>query len=151
MSGSISGLVETSLNLGIINLEEDRLYAENSVRSSVGSAKKDLQRQIIYLTEFLGGECTVTGDYPAWEYREDSPLREKMAEVYREKYHEEPKILAIHAGLECGLFYDRIEGLDCVSIGPDMTDIHTSEEHLGIASTERVWNYLLEVLKELKD
>ena len=151
MSGSISGLVETSLNLGILDLEEEQLYVENSVRSSVGSAKKDLQRKIIYLTEFLGGECTVTGDYPAWEYREDSPLRDRMAEVYREMYHEEPKILAIHAGLECGLFYDRIEGLDCVSIGPDMSDIHTSEEHLGIASTGRVWNYLLEVLKELTD
>lgn len=151
MSGTIPGLVETSLNLGILSLEEDRLYAENSVRSSVGSAKKDLQSQVIYLTEFLGGECEVTGDYPAWEYREESPLRDRMASVFRSMYQKEPQILAIHAGLECGLFYDRIEGLDCVSIGPDMSDIHTSEEHLAIDSTERVWKYLLEVLKELKD
>ena len=149
MSGSIPGLVETSLNLGILKLAEEALNAEVSVRSSVGSAKKDLQRKVVYLAEFLGGECTITGDYPAWEYRENSPLRDAMGDVYRKMFGEDPQILAIHAGLECGLFYDRIEGLDCISIGPNIHDIHTSEEHLDIASTQRVWDYLTEVLKVL--
>jgi dipeptidase D len=88
--------------------------------------------------------------YPAWEYRKESPLRERMVEVYENLYGKKPEVVAIHAGLECGLFYEKMEGLDCVSIGPNMKDIHTSEERLGVASVERVWNYLLEVLKVLK-
>lgn len=79
------------------------------------------------------------------------PLRDKMVEVYREMYKEEPSVVAIHAGLECGLFFKKMEGLDCISLGPNMKDIHTSEELLDIASTERVWKYLLKVLEALKD
>ena len=74
-----------------------------------------------------------------------------MVSVYTNLYGEAPQVVAIHAGLECGLFYKKIEGLDCVSLGPDMKDIHTSEEVLDIASTERVWNYLVKVLGNLKD
>ena len=74
-----------------------------------------------------------------------------MVEVYRQMYGEEPKVVAIHAGLECGLFYKKIENLDCVSLGPDMKDIHTSEEVLDIASTKRVWEYLVKTLETLKD
>ena len=91
------------------------------------------------------------GVYPAWEYRKDSPLRDKMVEVYEEMYGQKPNVVAIHAGLECGLFYKKMEGLDCVSLGPDMKDIHTSEEVLSISSTERVWKYLVKVLGALKD
>lgn len=91
------------------------------------------------------------GAYPAWEYRKESPLRDKMVAVFEEMYGHKPEVVAIHAGLECGLFYKKMEGLDCVSLGPDMKDIHTSEEVLSIASTERVWNYLVQVLKNLKD
>ena len=69
----------------------------------------------------------------------------------REMLGQKPEVVAIHAGLECGLFYKKIEGLDCVSLGPNMKDIHTSEEVLDIASTERVWNYLVKVLEQLKD
>ena len=98
-----------------------------------------------------GGEYEIKGAYPAWEYRKDSPLRDKMVEVYEQMYGEKPKVVAIHAGLECGLFYKKMEGLDCVSLGPDIIDIHTSEEKLGISSTRRVWNYLIKVLEALKD
>ena len=88
--------------------------------------------------------------YPAWEYRPDSPLRDKMVDLYKEMYQEEPKVEAIHAGLECGFFDEKIEDLDCVSFGPNMKDIHTTEECLSISSTKRVWEYLVELLKRLK-
>lgn len=150
MSGSIEGLVETSTNIGIMKLDEEGFVASSSVRSSVGAASDALSDKICYLTEFLGGEYTVQGAYPAWEYRKESPLRDKMIEVYEETYGEKPEVVAIHAGLECGLFYEKIEGLDCISLGPNMKDIHTSEEVLDIASTERVWKYLVKVLAALK-
>ena len=151
MSGSIEGLVETSTNIGIVKLYEDEFFASSSVRSSVEAARDALSDKIQYLTEFLGGEYTIQGAYPAWEYRKESPLRDKMVSVYEEMYGQKPAVVAIHAGLECGLFYKKIEGLDCVSLGPNMKDIHTSEEVLDIASTERVWNYLVKVLEQLKD
>ena len=150
MSGSIDGLVETSTNIGIVKLGEDEFLGSSSVRSSVEAAGAALSDKICYLTEFLGGDYTVQGAYPAWEYRKDSPLRDQMVEVYEEMYGEKPNVVAIHAGLECGLFYKKIEGLDCVSLGPNMKDIHTSEEVLDIASTEGVWKYLVKVLESLK-
>ena len=149
MSGTIDGLVETSCNPGIVKLKEDHLYTVTSVRSSVGGARDALSRKIQYLTEFLGGDYYAEGVYPAWEYRKDSPLRDTMVRVYQEMYHEAPAVVAIHAGLECGLFYEKIEGLDCISLGPDILDIHTSEERLDMASVKRVWEYLTEVLKNL--
>ena len=151
MSGSIEGLVETSTNIGIVKLYEDEFFASSGVRSSVEAARDALSDKIQYLTEFLGGEYTIQGAYPAWEYRKESPLRDRMVSVYEEMYGQKPAVVAIHAGLECGLFYKKIEGLDCVSLGPDMKNIHTSEEVLDIASTERVWNYLVKVLEQLKD
>lgn len=151
MSGSIEGLVETSSNIGILLLGENEFTASSGVRSSVESARDAVSDKIEYLTEFLGGEYEVQGAYPAWEYRKDSPLRDKMVDVYEEMYGEKPNVVAIHAGLECGLFYKKMEGLDCVSLGPNMKDIHTSEEVLDIASTERVWKYIVKVLENLKD
>lgn len=151
MSGTIENLVETSTNMGVMKLTEDEFTTASSVRSSVGTAKDLLSDKLAYLTEFLGGEYEVKGAYPAWEYRKDSPLREKMIEVYKEMYGEEPQVIAIHAGLECGLFFQKMEGLDSISFGPDMKNVHTSEEVLSIASTERVWKYLLKTLEALKD
>ena len=151
MSANIEGLVETSTNIGIVSLSEDEFFASSGVRSSVEAARNALSDKIQYLTEFLGGEYEIQGAYPAWEYRKESPLRDKMVEVYETMYGQKPEVVAIHAGLECGLFYKKIDGLDCVSLGPDMKNIHTSEEVLDIASTERVWKYLVKVLEELKD
>ncbi|MBQ4563957.1 MAG: M20/M25/M40 family metallo-hydrolase, partial [Lachnospiraceae bacterium] len=88
--------------------------------------------------------------YPAWEYRRESELRELMAETYRDVYGKEPVIQAIHAGLECGLFGEKIPGLDMVSMGPNMVDIHTPQERMSISSVARVWEYLLEVLRRMK-
>lgn len=148
MSMDIPGLVETSLNLGIIALQEDGLHTHISVRSSVESAKYVLIGRLEAVTSLAGGSQNVRGDYPGWQYRVKSPLREKMIRIYREMYGTEPKVEAIHAGLECGLLGSKIDDLDCVSIGPDMKNIHTTEEALSINSTARVWEYLVRLLEE---
>ena len=148
MSDDIPGLVQTSLNLGIAKLGE-RFTATFSVRSSVNTEKLELLEQLKKLCAFYEGVYTEKGDYPAWEYKKDSELRDTMVKVYTEMYGKAPEVLAIHAGLECGLLGEKIPGLDCVSVGPQMHDIHTSRERLEIASTRRTWNFLLEVLKAL--
>lgn len=146
MSADIPGLVQTSLNLGILRLSEDGMHLDYSVRSSVGSEKEALLDKLKAILASQGAGYEVAGDYPAWEFKKDSVLRDKMVTVYQEMYGEMPKIEAIHAGLECGILSGKIEGLDCVSIGPDMRDIHTTEERLNISSVERVWKYVLAVL-----
>ncbi len=150
MSADMPGLVQTSLNLGILKADVESLRAEYSVRSSVESEKDNLIAKLSALVELTGGDYVVTGDYPGWKYRVHSPLREKMVKLYTEMYGTEPKVEAIHAGLECGLLGSKIADLDCVSMGPDMKDIHTTEETLSISSTKRVWEYLVKVL-ETKD
>lgn len=147
MSADMPGLVETSLNLGILEYAGGGLRAEFSVRSSVESAKNALIGKLFALTELAGGSNTVTGDYPGWKFRKDSPLREKMVRLYEEMYGKAPKVEAIHAGLECGILGSKISDLDCVSMGPDMRDIHTTEETLSISSTRRVWEYLVRLLE----
>ena len=151
MSGTIPGLVKTSLNPGILSLSEKELVVTCSIRSSVGSAKEEISDRIAHLTEMLGGEYTYNGDYPAWAFRRESPLRDRMIAVYKELFGREPATVAIHAGLECGLFYRQLPDLDCVSIGPDILDIHTWSERLDIASTNRVWEFLIRTLEELKN
>lgn len=148
MSADIPGLVQTSLNLGILKLSGGSMHLDYSVRSSVGSEKEALLDKLKAILDSQGAGYEVAGDYPAWEYKKDSVLRDKMIAVYRELYHEMPKIEAIHAGLECGILSGKIDGLDCVSIGPDMRDIHTTEEKLNIPSVERVWKYIISVLSK---
>lgn len=148
MSKDMEGLVQTSLNLGVAKLG-DRFNVTSSVRSSVNAEKEELLQQLRKLCDFYEGSYSQVGEYPAWEYRKESPLRDTMVRVYRQMYDKEPLVLAIHAGLECGLLSEKLPGLDCVSIGPQMHDIHTSREKLEIASTERTWSFLLEVLKNL--
>lgn len=147
-SADIEGLVQTSLNLGIVKLG-DRFSATFSVRSSVNAEKQEVLDQLKALADMLGGTYSQDGEYPAWEFRKESRLRDTMVRVYREMFEAEPKVEAIHAGLECGLFSQKLPGLDCVSIGPNIRDIHTTRERLDVASTERVWKFLLEVLKNL--
>ena len=148
MSTEIPGLVQTSLNLGIAGLDNE-LTLSFSVRSSVNSEKEALIEKLRQVADFHGAGYSQMGEYPAWEYKKESALRDTMVRVYRQMYGKDPEILAIHAGLECGLLSEKIPGLDCISLGPEMHDIHTSREKLGIASTERIWQFLLAVLKEL--
>ncbi len=149
MSPEVAGLVQTSLNLGIVKTEGDVVLASFSVRSSVDSQKRLLLDRLQCLTERLGGGVTLSGDYPGWAYRAESPLRELMVKVFTEQTGHAPRIEAIHAGLECGLFAGRLEGLDCISLGPDMEGVHTPGERLSIASVQRTWALLAETLRRL--
>ena len=149
MSEDISGLVETSLNLGTLKTEDNYVSASFSVRSSKGKSKRALGDTLQEIAVRYGADYSERGEYPAWEYRRESHLRDVMKSVYENMYGKEPQILTIHAGLECGLFTEKIPGIDCVSIGPDNFDIHTTDEHLSLPSFVRVWEYLLNVLKNI--
>lgn len=150
MSNDIEGLVQTSLNLGILHTSANKVTASFSVRSSVRSEKENLISQLECLMSVAGGSLEIQGDYPAWEYRHDSPLRDIMVDVFEEQYGRKPVIQALHAGVECGLFAGKLPGLDCVSFGPDMKNIHTIRESMDVASVQRTWRYTLGILEKLK-
>ena len=149
MSTDIKDLVETSLNMGIAETAEDCFNLSFSIRSSKNEEKASLKQRVFDIAKNLGASASERGDYPAWEYKKDSALRDLMCSLYRDMYSKEPQVLVIHAGLECGIFADKIKNLDCVSIGPDNFDIHTPEERLSISSTARVFEFILEVLKNI--
>lgn len=149
MSEDIDGLVETSLNMGIINIDDKAVNLTISVRSAVGAEKTKLIDKVKSIAASHNATVGVRGEYPAWEYRKESRLRDVMCQVYKDMYGKDATVVTIHAGLECGIFSDKIEGLDCVSIGPDNHDIHTPEERLSLSSFNRVHEYLINVLKSL--
>ncbi len=149
MSEDIEGLVETSLNIGILKLDGKNLELTVSVRSAVGEEKAKLIEKIKGIAISHGATIGVRGEYPAWEYRKESRLRDVMCQVYRDMYGKDAVVVTIHAGLECGIFSDKMDGLDCVSLGPDNRDIHTPDECLSLVSFNRVYEYLINVLKNL--
>lgn len=149
MSNDIKGLVQTSLNLGVVKTYEDKITMKYLLRSSVESEKEYLISRVTSMISLLGGEYDITGRYPAWEYKKESELRTIMLKAYKELTGKEAKIEAMHAGVECGLFAKKFDGLDCVSFGPDIIDIHTFNERLSISSVERTWELILEVLAKL--
>ncbi len=146
MSKDVEGLVETSLNLGVLSVQEEKMRLQYAVRSSIDQDKGELCRHMLEIAERMGASASVRNEYPGWAYRKDSPLREKMVRVYEEMYGKKPVLEAIHAGLECGILAGKIKDLDCVSIGPDLENVHTAQESMSVDSVERVWNYLLDVL-----
>ncbi len=150
MSADIDGLVQTSLNMGILKTTDNTVIASFCVRSSIESQKVMLSEKLSTLMSCLGGHIIVSGDYPGWAYRKNSPLRDIMVEVFTEQYGYKPKIEAIHAGLECGMFAGKIDDLDCISIGPDLKDIHTYSERMYISSVQRVWSMVIETLSRMK-
>ena len=147
-SMDIKGLVETSLNMGIMTMDGEALKLSFAVRSSLESAKKYLTDRVVLFVEMLGGDCEIKGDYPGWAYNPASELRETFIRVYERMYGKAPVVEAIHAGLECGLFTKKIEGLDSISVGPNMHNVHTSEETLEVGSVQRTWEFLCQVLAE---
>lgn len=149
MSHDIEGLVETSLNLGILNVLDDEIKYSCSLRSSVDSAKNALIRKVLMVAKAFGCQTSIHGEYPAWEYLRESSFRDEMVKIYTEMYGEAPIVETIHAGVECGLLASKLPGLDAVSIGPEMYDIHTPKERLSIASTERVYNYVRKVIEDM--
>ena len=150
MSMATKGLVQTSLNFGIMRLRDNEFSLTAAVRSSVKSEKYALSAKLRYLTETIGGTYQEAGTYPAWEYRETSELRDIMVDVYEKMYGEKPVVAGIHAGMECGVIYEKMNGIDAVSCGPNILSIHTPKEKLSISSTKRTFEYLLNVLKECR-
>lgn len=148
MSGLNPGFVETSLNLGVLKLTEAGLEADYALRSSIEQSKLFLRDRVDMITRAFGGTCEFSGDYPGWEYKAVSPLRDKMIRVYEECYGSSPEVTAIHAGLECGILLEKKKDLDCISFGPDIYDIHTTKERMPVYSVKRTWEYLLAVLAE---
>lgn len=147
-SMDIEGLVETSLNMGIMKQDGETMEMSFAVRSSIESAKYYLTDRVVLFVEMLGGDCEIQGDYPGWEFKPESGLRETFIRVYKEMYQKEPVVAAIHAGLECGLFTKKIDGLDSISIGPNMHNVHTCEETLEVGSVQRTWEFLCRVIAE---
>lgn len=147
---STRGLVETSLNFGIMRLNDEEFTLEAALRSSISSEKYALSDKLRYLTETIGGKYEERGDYPAWEYNENSELVPLVKSIYEKQYKNEPVIKGIHAGLECGIIYHALQPIDIVSFGPQINGAHTPKEKLSVSSTGRTWKLLKELLKELK-
>lgn len=150
MSKSIPGLVETSLNLGILKTDENNVCFSYCVRSSINAKKVMLCDRLEILCSRFGAEFFIEGDYPAWEFSEDSALVKVFSDSYLEVNGINPNIITIHAGVECGVFSAKIPGLDCISIGPDLYDIHTPQERMSIDSVKRTWDLLIKVLTNIK-
>lgn len=151
MSADLPGLVESSLNLGVLETTEEGVVMTWAVRSSVKSLKKLMKDKLQYLTEMFGGEIAFHGDYPEWPFNPNSKICALCKKIYEESTGKEAVIEMIHAGLECGLLSEKMPGLDMVSMGPNMQDIHTSRERLYISSVERTYELVLTVLKEFKN
>ncbi|MBP2026685.1 dipeptidase D [Acetoanaerobium pronyense] len=151
MSASIENLVESSSNLGIVTTNSDHILFESAVRSSVNSLKKVILQKQKNLANLLWAELTIDSDYPEWQYNPDSKLRTHFQNVYKKLTGKAAHITAIHAGVECGLFKEKMPNLDMISIGPNMYDVHTPNEHISISSVERTYEYLLAILKDFKN
>lgn len=147
MDDNIPGMVETSLNWGVATLDKEKLEMRAAVRSSVGTAKEALFEKLRWIAESLGASMKITGEYPAWEWVEKSVLRDKMAEIYKEMFGKELVIQTIHAGVECGLLSEKIPGMDAISMGPNILDIHTPKEHLSISSVQRMWDFIVRIIE----
>ena len=147
MSMDIKGLVESSTNLGVVHTTENSVTFECAVRSSVKTLKDDITNKMDLLATSLGGKLRLESDYPAWEYAKGSKLEKICVETYEKLTGKKPVIMAIHAGLECGLLLDKMPHAQAISLGPDMFEVHTPNEHLSISSTKRTWDYLVAILK----
>ena len=150
MSAEINGLVETSLNCGIINTNEESILINISIRSNKKTAMDYIEEKLDTIFKIIPCSIESFGYYPAWEFKSVSNLRELYKETYKELFGFEPKVAAIHAGLECGIFSSKIDNLDCIAIGPDLFDVHTVNEKLSISSTERLYKLLLKILEKSK-
>jgi len=149
MNPDMPDQVQTSLNMGILKTMEREVSMTFSVRSSSTSEKEDLIEKLTLLTEFANGMVTTQGEYPGWEYKDNSYLRQVMVETFEEQYGKKPVLEAIHAGLECGIFASRMKGLDAISFGPQMMDVHTTMEKISISSIERTYTLLKNTLAKL--
>ena len=146
MSVDMPGLVQTSLNFGIVKLKDSELYCANTVRSSMTSQKLWILDKVASIACLAGAKCEVSGSYPGWSYNPRSAVKDTILSSYKELFGRDATVEAVHAGIECGLFADSIPELDCVSIGPEMGDVHTPREHLSVSSAARTYELLKAVL-----
>ncbi len=149
MSSVTPGLVESSLNMGVVFTTEEKTVIRFSLRSSVKSYKEFMSKRLNLLSKKIKAVSTTEGDYPAWEYNPESVLGEKYKELFVNEYGRTPKMLVMHAGLECGLLFDNCNGLDIISIGPDMKDVHSPRESLDLCSAVRVFKFLEQLIVSL--
>ncbi len=148
MSRDIEGLVETSTNLASVKmLPNQNIEVGTSQRSSVESQKRYVVNMVSSLFTLAGARVTHSEGYPGWKPNPESAILNLAKEVYRKLYDKEPKVKAIHAGLECGLFLEKYPTLDMISIGPEMTDVHSPDERMKISSVGKFWNFLVKILE----
>ena len=140
---------QTSLNLGIFRLDEAGMHVDALLRSGFNSEKDALAAKLRKLADQAGGSVSESGSYPAWEYVPDTELEQTAVRVFTEQYGKAPVIQTIHAGLECGILAAKAPSMQCLSIGPDLFDIHTPRERLSLASAARVWEFLMRLLAAL--
>ncbi|SDX98946.1 aminoacyl-histidine dipeptidase [Paenibacillus sp. CF384] len=150
MNKAIENLVRTSTNIGTLSTGENEVVFESLVRSSHRSQLDAVLLQMETLGEAVGVMYRHDHYFPGWPYRSDSKVREVFQAVYERKYSKPLEVKAIHAGLECGIFIEKMPYLDAVSYGPNMYNFHTPEEHVSISSVERTWDFLQEIMRELK-
>lgn len=143
-------IVESSSNLAIVNTEKDKITIQISTRSSSEKTLLELREKIIAQVKKTNGKYTVGNSYPHWEYNPKSELRDVALKVYKKMFNKDMETTVIHAGLECGVLAKKYPNLDIISVGPDMEDVHTPQEKVSISSIKRVYDYLVELLKELK-
>lgn len=146
MSMDMPGLVQTSINFGILELRETELWFANTARSSITTQKMWILNKVKAAVELVGGKTEITGNYPGWTYNPNSVIKDTILTSYKALFGKEARVDAVHAGIECGMFADSIKDLDCVSIGPEMADVHTPNEHFSISSTARTYALLVDVL-----
>jgi len=150
MLPDFEGIPQTSLNMGVMLANEEGFSYKFAVRSSIKAEKEALTDELISITKAAGGDVQLHGVYPAWPYRKDSEFRDLAVKVYKDLNGVEPGRAATHGGLECGLFIDKIPGLDAISLGPELHDIHSPRERLSVGSTERMYKYVCKLLEESK-
>lgn len=148
MSSEIEGLVETSLNLGILKTENDSICLQYALRSNKQSALNFLEEKMTAFFEFIPCKIKKFGHYPPWEFKSDSALQELYKNTYTEHFGTAPKMQALHAGLECGVFASEIGGIDCIAVGPNIHDVHTVNEKLEISSVKNFYELLIKVLEK---
>lgn len=149
-SVEIENLTETSLSIGIIRLDGDTMITKSMIRSSVNSRRDALADKIVTLAAAFGGQCEFRGEYGAWEFNENSKLLDICKDVFEKQYGHQPEVGAVHAGVECGKWAEKLGEIDAVSLGPDMLEVHSINERLSISSTLRTWEYVKNILAACK-
>ena len=149
MSPDVPGLVDSSINLGIIRTRDNQIEIASSVRSSLKSLKDEINGRVALICSLIGAEMELESDYPGWEFVSKSYIRDVMKDAYRELFGKEPSIEAIHAGLECGFLKEKMPHLDIISMGPDMSGVHSARERIDKASAERTWDLLVKTLEKI--